>query len=168
MSRPRDVDVVVIGGGPAGCAAATRLAEAGHGVLVLEREPVSGNRDRTSGEVLAPATQLELAEVGVEVKGEWVLDPFVAVRNVFPGGRYVTFSFPDGFRYVHVDRAGLHDAMRARAAQAGAAVQHDAVVQDVRVDAAGAVVQTCDGEHRAPLVIDAAGRNSPTLRRLRM
>ncbi|MHB8056213.1 MAG: NAD(P)/FAD-dependent oxidoreductase, partial [Candidatus Aminicenantales bacterium] len=36
--RPRDVDVVVIGGGPAGLAAALGARRAGAGVLILERE----------------------------------------------------------------------------------------------------------------------------------
>ena len=33
-----DYDVLIIGGGPSGCAAASLLAEQGHRVLVLERE----------------------------------------------------------------------------------------------------------------------------------
>ena len=57
----RDADVLVIGGGPAGCAAAIRLVEAGHDVLVLERrsEATDGEERIESGELLAPMTQVE-------------------------------------------------------------------------------------------------------------
>ncbi|MGL5929987.1 MAG: FAD-dependent oxidoreductase, partial [Dermatophilaceae bacterium] len=42
-----DADVVVIGAGLAGLACADRLATAGRAVVVLEREPVVGGRQRT-------------------------------------------------------------------------------------------------------------------------
>ena len=47
-----DADVVVVGGGVAGSAAAARLATAGLSVIVLERETVF--TDRVRGEGLVP------------------------------------------------------------------------------------------------------------------
>ncbi len=38
-----DVDVLVVGAGALGLACAARLAEAGHGVLVAERERLVGS-----------------------------------------------------------------------------------------------------------------------------
>ena len=56
------------GGGPAGCAAAIRLADAGHDVL----------------EVLAPDTQHELRDLGVALEGDGILERLERVRNVYP------------------------------------------------------------------------------------
>ena len=55
MTAPARADVVVIGAGFAGLSAATRLAEAGHAVVVVEQAPRLGGRatsfiDRDSGE----------------------------------------------------------------------------------------------------------------------
>lgn len=44
-----DVDVVVVGGGPAGLATAHTVASAGHETLVVERQQSIGERVRTSG-----------------------------------------------------------------------------------------------------------------------
>ena len=99
-------DVVVIGAGPAGCATAIRLAESGHDVVLLEREAGVPDEDRTSGECIPPSTQVELELLGIPTAGDWVLDHFAATRNVFPDGRWITFPFPDGFRYYNIHRPG--------------------------------------------------------------
>jgi flavin-dependent dehydrogenase len=75
-------EVVVIGAGPSGCAAAIRLAEAGHGVLLLERRGADERGEIASGELLAPVAQEELAAVGVRVPEACLFDRFTGVRNV--------------------------------------------------------------------------------------
>ena len=161
------VDAVVVGAGPAGCAAATRLAEAGHSVTLLEREPATGNLDRTSGEVVAPGTQAELGMLGVEPAGPWVLDDFTAVRNVFPDGTWIGIPLPAGLRFIHVDRAGMESAQRAPARATGVELRHEVRVTDVCFAADRAVVRSaCGSEFAGRVLLDAGGRASPTLRKL--
>src|SRR6267378_5979798 len=62
MSNERDYDVLVIGAGPAGCAASTVLAEHGHRVLVLEREKFPRYH---IGESLLPFTFQPLHRLGL-------------------------------------------------------------------------------------------------------
>src|SRR4051794_12888466 len=159
-------DVVVIGAGPAGCATATRLAESGHAVALLEREVGVPEEDRTSGECIPPSTQVELELLGVATAGDWVLDHFAATRNVFPDGRWITFPFPEGFRYYNIDRPGFEAVLRARARAAGAELCSGVRVRDVEFGTDAVVVRSDDETYRARLLIDAGGRNAPTLRRL--
>lgn len=46
-----DFDVIVVGGGCAGCVAAYTLAEAGKAVLVVERGNYSGAKNMTGGRI---------------------------------------------------------------------------------------------------------------------
>jgi 2-polyprenyl-6-methoxyphenol hydroxylase-like FAD-dependent oxidoreductase len=46
-------DVVVLGGGIAGCAAGARLAGAGHSVTIFERDPVYTDKVRGEGSARA-------------------------------------------------------------------------------------------------------------------
>src|SRR5437762_9304983 len=61
-SHRQEYDVLIIGGGPAGCAAATVLAEMGHEVLVLEREKFPRYH---VGESLLPFTYYPLERLGL-------------------------------------------------------------------------------------------------------
>jgi len=56
-------DVIIVGGGLAGCSSAKCLAELGIKVLVLEREPAF--RDRVRGEQMHPWGVAELKELGL-------------------------------------------------------------------------------------------------------
>ncbi len=164
-----DADVIVIGAGPAGCAAGIRLTLAGRRVLVLERKPREGGPDITSGELLAPVTQEECAQLGVELQGDWLLDRLYGVRNVYPDLSWTYHEFPRGFSYVHIDRGGFDATLRRRLVEVGAGLHWNSRVNDIVTRADCAVVQTTDGrKHTAPVVIDAGGRNSPSLTHLKL
>jgi flavin-dependent dehydrogenase len=163
----RDAEVIVIGGGPAGCAAAIRLVQAGHDVLVLERrsESTDGDERIESGELLAPMTQLECEQLGVAFEGPWVLDRTTAVRNVYPDLSWTYHELPGGLHYQNVDRGGFDAALRARLRAVGGRIAWDHRVAALDVRADEVVVRTAEGdERRAPLVIDAAGRHAPSPR----
>ncbi|MGA0408718.1 MAG: FAD-dependent oxidoreductase, partial [Limisphaerales bacterium] len=57
-----EVDVVIIGAGPAGCSAACILAEAGHRVLIVERESFPRYK---VGESMIPFTYFPLKRLGL-------------------------------------------------------------------------------------------------------
>jgi len=58
-----DADAIVVGGGPAGAAAAARLAARGFRTVLIDR--ASFPRDKVCGDFIAPAALAELADLGV-------------------------------------------------------------------------------------------------------
>ncbi len=63
---PHRHDVLVIGGGPAGAAAAHWLGRAGHDVVVVEKKTFP--REKTCGDGLTPRAVTQLREMGLEDK----------------------------------------------------------------------------------------------------
>src|SRR6266511_6476761 len=81
----QDYEVVIIGGGPAGCAAAALLAEMGHRVLVLEREKFPRYH---IGESLLPFTFYPLQRLGlIEKMRQSAFVKKYSVQFVAPSGK---------------------------------------------------------------------------------
>lgn len=157
-------DVIVIGAGPAGCAAGIRLAQMGYQVDVLEKRPLTERPNMTSGELLAPHTQQECDELGVELAGPWVCDRVHGVRNVYPDLSWTYHAFPEGFSYLQVDRGGFDAALQRRLLQVGAALHGELRVTQIEPHPDRVVVRDASGSrHEAKVAIDAGGRHAPTL-----
>jgi flavin-dependent dehydrogenase len=103
------IDVLIVGGGPAGLATAIRCAQAGLSVTVAE--PRTGPIDKACGEGLMPSAVTRLAEIGVRPAGHALR----GIRYLDPGHRADAL-----FRHGHglgVRRTVLHAALVARADQ---------------------------------------------------
>lgn len=159
-------DVLVVGGGPAGCAAALALLAAGRPVTMLADD----RRTRVPvGESLPPAARPLLRDLGL-----W--DAFVAERHVpSPGNRsawgtdtvadHQFLRDPNGHGW-HLDRPRFDAFLRTCAATAGADVRRAAVTAaegnlgGVRLTVRGGDV------FGARLVVDATGRAAAVAGRL--
>jgi flavin-dependent dehydrogenase len=164
-----DADVVVIGAGPAGCAAAIRLVAAGYDLLALERKEREDGEDLTSGEVMVVPTQNECAQLGVKFEGDWVLDRIMGFRNVYPdlSWTYHPISLP--VCPVQVDRGGFNAALRRRLVELGGRIVWNARVTDLEVRSDAAIAITADSNrYSARMLIDAGGRYAPSLRALNL
>jgi flavin-dependent dehydrogenase len=145
--RPVDADVVVVGGGPAGAAAAISCATRGLGVVLCEREPPGRERP---GELLHPGIEPLLGQL--RIAGQ--LAQVVGAR---PAGIWIEWGGPRRFeafgadasgpwRGFQVRRAGFDALLLARARQLGV---------DVRQPCAATDALLCDGTRRG--VLTAAG-----------
>lgn len=166
-------EVIVLGGGPAGCAAALSLARQGvERVLVVEASDYEVER---IGESIPPDTRQLFAELGV-------LAAFLAEEHEpCPGScsswgadelGYNDFLFNPYGHGWHLDRRRFDAWMAARARDAGAELwtrckfvervgeDGDGVALELRVGHGGERVRV-----RASFVIDATGRRSRYARR---
>ncbi len=160
-----DADVIVIGAGPAGCAAAIRLVAAGYDVLALERKEREDGEDLTSGEVMVVPTQDECDQLGVKFEGDWVLDRITGFRNVYPDLSWTYHPIPQFTYPVQVDRGGFNAALRRRLVEVGGRLAWNARVTDLEFRGDAAIAITADRmRHSARMLIDAGGRYAPSLR----
>ena len=120
MTAAERFDVLVVGGGPSGAAAAYWLAEAGHRVLVVERKEFP--REKTCGDGLTPRAVHQLHEMGLadRLAGYQRFDGLRSIGH----GVTLELEWPDhpvfpSFGYV-VRRRDLDEMVAERAVKAGA------------------------------------------------
>ena len=150
-------DVAIVGGGLAGAATATHLAEAGLRVVVLERALVY--RRKACGEGLFPQGVQELERLGLLEELRAVSAELAGVR--FHAGRFTATAAPPAGAGMGIRREALDAAVLRRAATAGAEVRRRVTVRGVlRQGRKLAGVSTSEGDVLAKVVIGADGLNS--------
>ncbi|MGA8867107.1 MAG: NAD(P)/FAD-dependent oxidoreductase [Candidatus Sulfotelmatobacter sp.] len=148
----RSTDVFVIGGGPAGLAAAIAARQQGFRVMVADgaRPPI----DKPCGEGLMPDAILALRRLGVRVPSA----DFYSFRGIrfLSAGLSAEARFPAGGCGMSVRRTVLHRIMMERAAELGAELLWQTVVTGI----SGEEVRLTDRTIRARWIIGADGANS--------
>ncbi|CAB4884909.1 unannotated protein [freshwater metagenome] len=163
---PAHNDVLVVGGGPAGAAAAYWLARHGHSVTIIEKK--SYPRDKSCGDALTPRAVKHLADMGLaESLSRFHRNDGLRLTGV---GRSVEIPWPSHPVFAQhgyvVRRTELDGIVALNAVAAGATLLqgHEAIRPVVeRGFVRGAVVQSESGEAfelRARYVIVADGANS--------
>lgn len=115
-------DVVVVGAGPAGTAAAIDLRRAGRSVIVIDKAVFP--RDKCCGDGLTTLALRELEHLGLDpgAIADWFDVTGAAIRS--PSGREVVVPLPTTGKYAAVaPRLQLDDALVQLARKAGADVR---------------------------------------------
>jgi flavin-dependent dehydrogenase len=162
---PSEVDVVVIGAGPAGSVAAAKLAKAGRSVLVVERASFPRH---VIGESLLPRCLDLLAEAGllegVKARGYQTKHGATFYKN----GEIQRFAFkenlPGDFPFAYqVPRDDFDQTLASGAASLGADVRFGVTMTEVTFHDAGATLDLRDdffgttARVSAKFVLDASG-----------
>ena len=159
------VEVAIVGGGPAGAVVATRLAQLGHEVVVLERAPEW--RWRASGVFTSPAAVVALRRIGLDestLRG--VARPIPAMRVETRGGTTFRLTYgteTGGQPAVGFDRSTLDPALLRMAEAAGAIVRRGWTVAGFDAAAGELELRRDDGSPgrlRAAVVVGADGLRS--------
>jgi geranylgeranyl reductase len=163
MQRSDIVDVVVVGGGPAGATAAADLAAAGHSIVLIDR----AGRIKPCGGAIPPRAIRDFA-----IPDDLLVAHISGARMVAPSERTVDMAIDNGYVGM-VDREQFDEWLRARAALQGAD-RRTGTFETIRRDADGTAVvvyksRAADGsdvthEVRTRVVIGADGANSRVAR----
>jgi geranylgeranyl reductase family protein len=170
MPDRHDAQVLVIGAGPAGSAAALYLARAGIDVLLLEKDAFP--RDKVCGDGLTPRGVHQLLRMGIDITAPgW--RRFRGIR-VHCDGRQVEVDWPATGQYPDFGltrtRHDFDELLARHAEAAGARLHTGTKVTAPLTDATGRVIGvTATGEdgdgprtYRAQLVIGADGASART------
>jgi flavin-dependent dehydrogenase len=164
-----DFDVLIVGAGPAGCAAAIRAAKGGLRVALIEKSAFP--RD-VPGEALHPDVDDLFAQLGVN-------DAIAAAGFITNPGwmlersnerTFIPFVGPSGLRFGRQAwRSELDSILLDRARSAGVIVAQPANAGSVLMDGGRAIGLKVDGEQWIfRYVLDASGATAWLARKLRL
>lgn len=143
---PIEADVLVVGAGPAGSAAAAWAARAGRDVVLADSATFP--RDKTCGDGLTPRAIAELDRLGI---GEWVRGRAENRGLRLSGfGQELQLEWPGGSLPSvgsAVPRTELDDRIRSTAIKSGATMIQGAKAVDIRLDNAKVVSVTFSNGH---------------------
>lgn len=158
-----DVDVLVVGAGPAGVAAAVTAHRLGHSVRCLDRARFP--RDKTCGDGLTAGALRRLEDLGVAVPRLATTQPVDTVVIRRPDGRRVTLPLPpDGHHAAVTPREDLDAALVAAARREGVPVLEAQPLESVEVTPDAVVVGHGGTRTRARHLVAADGHYSATRR----
>jgi flavin-dependent dehydrogenase len=158
-------DVIIVGGGPAGAAAAITCRHRGRSVLLIEDGPAKGACSLLPGENLHPAMERIFRSLGVEPQMNRAGFLRHAGHSIQIRGKrqFQPFGFdPSGpWRGYLADRSIMHRILLEEAARCGARVlQHTRAARPVLNNGRIAGVITTDGLYECAFLIDASGHRS--------
>jgi geranylgeranyl reductase family protein len=163
MTEPLATDVAIVGGGPAGAAAAIVLAEAGRSVVLVDKATFP--RDKICGDGITTGALRLLEDLGVrpDAVPSWTEVHDIHVSS--PSRHIATFPLPEGrgqFAAV-TRRADLDHAILQRAVDLGVTVREGTGVTSIDDGADVVELGLDDGSSvRAAFLIAADGMWSPT------
>lgn len=168
-----DLDILIVGGGIAGCSAAIALSEQGHRVKIVEKQREW--RFQSSGIFVYANGLVSLDALGL-------LDEIVGAGFGVPDGQNVyldhggdpivetRYPTPDPARIpaiLGIKRAALHRVMAGKVSALGVPLSLDTTVQEIVQDSAGVDVTFSDNtQARFDLVIGADGVRSTTRKQI--
>jgi digeranylgeranylglycerophospholipid reductase len=117
MTLPGEVEVLVVGAGPAGSHLARRLAGSGRDVLLVEKRPEIGNPVRCAEAVEAEPLRAALGEP----EPAWIAQEVYGGRGVGPNGETVNYESDGVVGYV-LNRRLFDRGLARLAVEAGARV----------------------------------------------
>jgi flavin-dependent dehydrogenase len=174
-----NADVIVIGGGPAGCSAAIGLSRLGYNVVLCDQAKFP--RDKVCGEFISPAADPILDRLGILSRIE-TLNPKrlkgVSISS-FEGKEFsIDYPFQPGLAErptsLSVSRYELDSLFVEEAKRAGVEVREQYKVTEFLFEDDCVIgIRGWDGNKisfsiHAPLVIDAGGRNALSLKKFHL
>jgi flavin-dependent dehydrogenase len=152
----QEYDVIIAGGGPAGCTAATLLCQYGYKVLILER----GQHPRFHiGESMMPQIEPIMNRLGIDW-GQGNLRKSGADFIHEPSGKSLYFPLQGQYQTFQIERSEFDHKMFNHALAEDAEGHQNEKVTAVVCDEEAVHVTSSSGSYKGRYFIDATGRSA--------